>query len=118
MQGNGQMAGLIADDLCAALIPDDHRTAAAQLTLVNTLEITCGQVVIRDRHSKPPDPRIKRRALRHSPRTQDPADLDPQVEMQRRRVMQLDNETRRHHPTLQPAPCNRPLPADKRTNIR
>ena len=25
-------------------------------------------VVIRDRHGKPPDPRIKRRPLRHSPR--------------------------------------------------
>jgi hypothetical protein len=76
---------------------------------MDILEITRRQGVIPDLYGKAPDPWIKGRTLRHSPGAQDLADLEPQVEMQRRRVMKLHDEARhRHDATAQPAG---PIPA-------
>src|ERR1035438_478302 len=40
-QDEGHMVWLRAHDLRRALIPDDHRAAAARLALVHALEVTC-----------------------------------------------------------------------------
>ena len=76
-----------------ALIPDDHRAGAARLPLVHALELTGRQRMVLDRHGQPPDRRVQRRALGHRPRPQHVAGLDPQVEMQRRRVVPAARRT-------------------------
>lgn len=97
------MARLIADHLCSALIPDDHGASAVRLSLMNPLEVTRRQGMIPGRHGKAPDTGIKRRPAGHRPGPQDLAGLDPQVEMQSRRVVQLHDEPRDHDATVQPA---------------
>lgn len=46
MQDEGHMTRLVPHDLGGALVPDDHRPAAAPVILVNALEVTRGQGVI------------------------------------------------------------------------
>lgn len=97
------MAGLVTDDLGGALIPDDHSAAAARLTGPDSLKVTRGQSVILDRDGQPPHPRVKRRPLGNRPRPQDITEPDPQIEMQRRGIVELHHEARRAHAaTLQP----------------
>ena len=108
VQGERQTARLIAGDVGAALVPDDHRAAAPALSLVHALEVAGRQVVICHRHGETADPGIERRALGHRPRAQDLAYLDPQVEMQCRRVMKLHDEPGRRHALDGTAP--RPAP--------
>jgi hypothetical protein len=50
MQDEGHMTRLVPHDLGGALVPDDHRPAAAPVILVNALEVTRGQGVIFYRH--------------------------------------------------------------------
>jgi catechol 2,3-dioxygenase-like lactoylglutathione lyase family enzyme len=94
------MARLITDDLSVALIPDDHRARAACLPGPDPLIVTGGQRVILDRYSQPPDTGIKRRPFGNRPRPEDVADPDPEIEMQRRRVVQLNHEARHRHGCL------------------
>jgi hypothetical protein len=49
------MARLIPHDSGGALIPDDHRSAAAPVPLVNSLEVTRGQGMILYWHGQPAD---------------------------------------------------------------
>src|SRR5580700_1565325 len=105
MQKDGQMARLITGNLSVALIPDDHRARAACLPGPDPLIVTGGQRVVLDRHGQPPDTGIERRPFGNRPRPQDIADPDPEIEMQRRRVVQLHHEARhRHGATLQWGP--------------
>jgi len=63
------------------------------------------------RHGETADPGIKRGSLGHRPGAQDPADLDPQVEMQCRRVMKLHDEPGRRH--VWTVPPRGPLPVPR-----
>src|ERR1019366_3062018 len=90
----GHMLWLRAYDLRRALIPDDHSAAAARLALVNALEVTRRDGVVLDRPRQPPDRGIEGRPLGHRPRAEHAADLEPQVEVQCGRVMQLHDEPR------------------------
>ena len=97
------MARLITDDLSVALIPDDHRAGTAFLPGPAPLIVPRVQGVVLDRHGQPPDTGIQRRPLGNRPRPQYLADPDPEIEMQRRRVVELHHEARhRHGATLQP----------------
>src|SRR5258708_20554457 len=99
-----QMTRFVAEDFGRALIPDDHCAAAARLSVVHALEVARFQRVILDWHGQPPQCRIKGRSLGNGPRAQDLADLDPEIEMQPRRVMNLHDKTgRRHLATVPPA---------------
>jgi len=97
LQNDGQMVGLIADDLSGALIPDDHRAGAACLSRADPFIVARGQGVVLHRHRQSPDLGIQRRSLGNRPRPKDPADQDPEIEMQRRRVMKLYHKTRHSH---------------------
>ena len=102
------MARLITDNLSVALIPDDHRAGTAYLPGPDPLIVTSGQGVVLDRYGKPPDPGIERRPLGNRPRPQDLAGPDPEIEMERRRVVELHHEARhRHGATLQRARSRR-----------
>ena|SRR5580704_15072944 len=90
------MPGLIPDDLGGALVPDDYRAAAPPVIGVNALELACRQGVVLNRDGEPPDPRVEGGPLGYRPRTEDVARLQAEVEMQRRRVVQLHDKTRRH----------------------
>ena len=81
VQQDGQMAGLITDDLSIALIPDDHRARAACLPGPDPLIITGGQGVVLHWHGQPPDTGIKRWPFGNRPRPEDAADPDPDIEM-------------------------------------
>ena len=97
------MPRLITDDLSVAFIPDDHRAGTACLPGPDPLIVTSGQGVVPGRYGKPPDTRIERGPLGNRPRPQDLADPDPEIEMQRRRVMELHHEPRyRHGATVPP----------------
>jgi hypothetical protein len=101
VQNDGQMVGLITDDLSGALIPDDHRAATARLPTADPFIVTRGQGVVLHRHRQPPDLGIQRRSLGNRPRPKDSPDQDPEIEMQRRRVMKLYHKARhRHGPIL------------------
>ena len=101
VQNDGQMVRLIADDLSGALIPDDHRAGTACLPRADPFIVTRGQGVVLNRHRQPPDLGIQRRSLGNRPRPKNPADQDPEIEMQRRRVMKLYHKARlRHGPIL------------------
>jgi RNA polymerase sigma-70 factor (sigma-E family) len=59
--------------------------------------------VVLDRHGQPPDAGVERRPLGDRPRAEHLAELDPQVEVQGRRVVHLHHEPgRRHGTTLRP----------------
>ena len=92
MQTQGQMPRLITDDLSVAFIPDDHRAGTACLPGPDPFIVTSGQAVVLDRYGKPPDTGIQRWPLGNRPRPQDLAGPDPEIEMQRRRVMELHHE--------------------------
>src|SRR3954453_3862194 len=107
-----------------ALVPDDDRPGAARGALVNALELACaqGMVIHRDRES--PLRGIERRSLRHRPGAQRAADLEAQVEVQRRRIVQLDDEPghavivgRAHRPAPQWRRAGRCYFANRRTNV-
>ena len=76
VQGEGQVAGVIAGDLGGSLVPDDHSAAAPQLPLVYPLELTGRQA----RGPRPGQPARRRtagssgRAFRHGPGPQHLAD--------------------------------------------
>jgi hypothetical protein len=74
MQDKGQPAWLVANDLGRALIPDDHRAAAATVPRVHALEVARRQGMVLDRHGQPARCRVERRPLGHGPRTQHVAD--------------------------------------------
>ena len=97
VQDDGQVVGLITDDLSGALIPDDHRPGTACLPRADPFIVTRGQGVVLHRHRQPPDFGIQRRSLGNRPRPKDPADQDPEIEMQRRRVMELHHKARYPH---------------------
>jgi hypothetical protein len=96
------MNRLVAEDLGRALIPDDHRAAAARLSLVHALEVARLQRVVAGWHGQPAQCRIKGWPLGNGPRAQDLADLDPEIEMQPRRVMNLHDKTGGRHPATVP----------------
>src|SRR5215468_8154392 len=104
------MARLIPEDLGGPLIPDDHRAATAPLALVHALELTRRQGMVFDRHGQPPDARIEGRPLRHRPRAQYLACLQTEVEVQRRGIVQLDDEAGRrgHRLSMSRATAARP----------
>src|SRR6266567_1299421 len=98
VQDEGDMPGLVPGHLGGPLVPDDHRATSARLALMHALELTRRQGMVFHRHGQPPHTRIERRSLGHRPRAQYPACLQAEVEVQRRRVMQLDDEAgRRGH---------------------
>src|ERR1700722_16483025 len=102
-EGEGQAAGFIAGDLGESLVPDDHRAAAPQLPVVPPLEPTGPQLMILDGDGQAPHSGIERRPLRDGPGAQHLAGLDTQVEVERRRVVQLHDEPHdRHEPTVAP----------------
>ena len=108
LQPDRHMTGFVAEDSGRALIPDDHRAAAALLSLVHALEVARLQRVVAGWHGQPAHCRIKGWPLGNGPRAQDLADLDPEIEMQPRRVMNLHDKTgRRHLATLPPATGDR-----------
>ena len=88
------MVGLPAQDLDRPLVPDDHRSATAALTLVHALELARRQGVVLDRHSQPPHGGIEGRPLRNGPGTEDATNLQAQIEVQAGRVVELDYEAR------------------------
>ena len=98
------MPGLVPDDIGGSLVPDDHRAAAARLALVHALELTRRQGMVFDRHGQPPDTRVEGRPLGHRPGAQYLACLQTEVEVQRRRIVQLDDEAgqRGHRPSMSP----------------
>src|SRR5258708_36352387 len=104
LQPERQMTRFVAEDLGRALIHDDHRAAAARLSVVQALEVARFQRVVLDWHGQPPLCRIQGRSLGNGPRAQDLADLDPEIEMQPRRVMNLHDKTGGHHPATVPRP--------------
>src|SRR5258708_35397778 len=57
-----------------------------------------------DWHGQPAHCRIKGWSLGNGPRAQDLADLDPEIEMQPRRVMNLHDKTGRRHLATVPRP--------------
>jgi hypothetical protein len=87
------MARLITDDLGVALIPDDYRAGTAFLPGPDPLIVPGGQGVVLDRDGQPPDTGIQQRAFGNRPRAQDLADLDPEIEMQRRHGATLQSGT-------------------------
>src|SRR5258708_22003284 len=102
LQPERQMTGFVAEDLGRALIPDDHCAAAARLSVVHALEVARFQGMVLDWHGQPAHCRIKGRSLGNGPRAQDLADLDPEIEMQPRRVMKLHDKTGGRHPATVP----------------
>src|SRR5260221_4605847 len=108
LQPERQRPGFVAEDLGGALIPDDHGAAAARLSIVHALEVARLQRVVFDWQGKPAHCRIKGRPLGNRQRAQDLADLDPEIEMQPRRVMKLHDKTGGRHPaTVPPATSGR-----------
>ena len=53
LQPERQMTRFVAEDLGWALIPDDHRAAAARLSVVHALEVARLQRVVLDWHGQP-----------------------------------------------------------------
>jgi hypothetical protein len=75
----------------------------ASLPVVHPLELTGPQLMILDGYGQAPHSGIERRPLRDGPGAQHLADLDTQVEVERRRVMQVHDEPHdRHEPTVAP----------------
>lgn len=99
------MTGLVAGDLGRALVPDDDRARAVCLPRPDPFKVARGQGVVLNRYGKPPDTGIQRRPLRNCPRAEDIANLDPEVEMKRRRIVELNHKARRRHAmTILPSP--------------
>src|SRR5919206_1455627 len=96
VQREGEVAGgeVAVQRRVLALVPDDHRAAAARLAGVHALELALLQGVVLDRHGEPALGGVERRPLRHRPRAQHAAHLEAQVEVQRGRVVLLDDEPR------------------------
>ena len=63
-----------------------------RMALVHAFELARRQGMVLDRHGQPPDARIEGRPLGHRPRAQYLACLQTEVEVQRRRIVQLDDE--------------------------
>ena len=108
LQPDRQVTRFVAEDLGRALIPDDHRAAAARLSLVHALEVARLQRVVLDWHGQPAQCRIKGWPLGNGPRAQDLAGLDPEIEMQPCRVMKLHDKTGGGHPATVPPAIRRP----------
>src|SRR5690242_18012704 len=108
VQHKGEVPGCVPDYLGGPLVPDDHRATAAHLTLMHTLELTGRQGVVFHRHGQPADSRIERWPSRDRPRAQYVACLQAEVEVQRRRVMQLDDEAGRRGHRLSMSPASAP----------
>jgi hypothetical protein len=70
---------------------------------VHALEVARFQRVVADGHGQPAQCRIKGWPFRNGPRAQDLADLNPEIEMQPRRVMQLHDKTGGRHPATVPS---------------
>jgi hypothetical protein len=86
------VVAVVAQPFHRALVPDDHRAAAAPRALVHALELAGRERVVLDRDGEPPVGRIHGRALGDGPGPQHAALFEPQVEVQRRRVVLLDDE--------------------------
>jgi hypothetical protein len=70
VQGDRQVARVIAGDLSGSLIPDDHGAAAPPLSFVHALELSGRQLVIFDRDGQAAHRRIQRGSLRDGPGAQ------------------------------------------------
>jgi RTX calcium-binding nonapeptide repeat (4 copies) len=92
VQHERQVARFVAQHVDGPLVPDDHRAGSAAVPLVDALEVARVEVVVLDGHRQPPNRGIERRTLRDRPRAQHVAELQAQVEVQRRRVVQLHDE--------------------------
>src|SRR5580698_9712755 len=93
------MPRLIPDDIGGALIPDDDGAAASPaslmpMSLMNALELPRRHRMVLNRDGEPPDRGIERWPLGYRPGTQYVARLQTEIEMQRRRVVQLDDKSR------------------------
>jgi hypothetical protein len=95
------VARLSTQHLGSSLVPDDHRTGSAHVILVHAFELASGHLVVVDRHREPADSRIERRALGHGPRAQHACIFDAEVEVERRRVVKLNDEASGHPTTVQ-----------------
>jgi hypothetical protein len=72
-------------------VPDDDRAGPVALA-DPALEAGVVHRVVLDRHCQPLVTRVRRRSLRHRPRAQHAADLDPEVVVQRARLVLMDHE--------------------------
>src|ERR1700722_19672529 len=88
------MSRLIPDDIGGALVPDDDGATASPVSLMNTLELARRHRMVLNRYGEPPDRGVERWPLGYRPGTQDVARLQAEIEMQRRRVVQLDDKSR------------------------
>ena len=61
---------------------------------MHALELARFQGMVLDRHGQSPRRGVERRALRHRPRAQHVADLEAQVEVQRGRIVKLNDKAR------------------------
>ena len=66
--------------------------APASPGAVPPLELPGLEVVVLDRDGESPQRRVQRRSLRHRPGAEHAAELEPEIEVQRRGVVQLDDE--------------------------
>ena len=92
MQHEREMVGLPAQDLDRPLVPDDHRSTTAALSFVDALELARRQGVVLDWNSQPPHGGIEGWPLRDGPGAEDATNLQPQIEVQAGRVVELDYE--------------------------
>jgi hypothetical protein len=77
-----------------ATIPNHHRAAAVLALRNRALEVAVIQRMVLDLHREPLVVGVERRTFRHSPRLEDPIKLKPQVVVQVRRRVLLDDETK------------------------
>jgi len=96
------MPRLIPDDIGGALVPDDDGAAASPVSLMNALELARRHRMVLYRDGEPPDRGVERWPLGYRPGTQHVARLQTEVEMQRRRVVQLHDKSRQgnHGPSI------------------
>ena len=75
-----------------APVPDDHVAGAVLPRGDDAFEVEVLDRVVLDVDGHPPDGRVERRALGDRPRHQDAVDFEPEVVVQARRPVALDDE--------------------------
>ena len=88
----GGRVGRLRLGLPRAPVPHDHVARAVLLGRDHALEVEVLHRVVLDVDRHPPDLRIEGRALRDGPRGEHAVDLQPEVVVQARRAMLLDDE--------------------------
>src|SRR5215217_1610992 len=83
---------LLVEVAVAPRVPHDHRSGAVARPPDHALEVAVGERVVLDLDGEPLLARIGRRPLRNRPRLQHAVDLEPEVVVQRRRRVLVDDE--------------------------